>query len=62
MMKNLSPGYLRIGGTMADRLIFVTNQTQSRKVLMDVQDGSDCAYEQRHCSLGSISTFTLLGK
>ncbi|KAK9721525.1 Glycosyl hydrolase family 79, N-terminal domain [Popillia japonica] len=60
MMKNLSPGYLRIGGTMADRLIFVTNQTQSRKVLMDVQDGSDCAYEQRHCSLGSISTFTLL--
>ncbi|KAI4463089.1 heparanase [Holotrichia oblita] len=60
MMTNLSPGYLRIGGTMADRLIFVTNQTQSRKVSTDVQDGSDCAYEEMQCSLGSRSNFTLL--
>ncbi|GJQ65491.1 hypothetical protein Trydic_g7595 [Trypoxylus dichotomus] len=59
MMKNLSPGYLRIGGTMADRLIFVTNYLQTEKYFINQQDGSNCAYEELQCSLESRPNFTL---
>ncbi|KRT78377.1 hypothetical protein AMK59_6605 [Oryctes borbonicus] len=62
MIKNLSPGYLRIGGTMADRIIFAISDMHSEKYFINEQDGSDCAYEEIQCSLESRPNSTLSAK
>lgn len=61
MMQNLAPGYLRIGGTMADRLIFVQDNSHLKKVFSLEQDGSECAYEDKMCSPKLRPNFTLSG-
>lgn len=61
-MRNLAPGYLRIGGTMADRLIFTTNDTQSLQTFNVEQDGNDCAYENIQCLSESRPNFTMSRK
>lgn len=50
---SLSPCYLRVGGTAADRLIFTEKQskdfTEAESPLMPI-DGGSCAYEGELCS------------
>ncbi|XP_065342829.1 heparanase-like [Cloeon dipterum] len=49
----LSPGYLRVGGTAADRLIFVENHVQDGKFDESEAlplDGGSCAYEGEMCT------------
>ncbi|GJQ65492.1 hypothetical protein Trydic_g7596 [Trypoxylus dichotomus] len=62
MIKNLGPGYLRIGGVMADRLKFIEGDILSVKADVHEQDGSDCAYIRQRCVLHSNQYFTLSDK
>jgi hypothetical protein len=62
MAAALSPCYLRLGGTAADRLIFaehhVSKPNRTNKI---PRDGGACANEGELCSK-NISNFTMSGK
>jgi len=62
---SLSPCYLRVGGTAADRLIFVEKQSPEHQkveeVLLSPMDGGSCAYEGELCSKHHES-FNMTGK
>lgn len=57
MMNALSPAYLRVGGTMADRLIFSTSM--SFKHLNSKTDGGECSYEEKYCDYLDRPNFTM---
>ncbi|KYB27768.1 heparanase [Tribolium castaneum] len=59
LMKALSPAYLRIGGTMADRLIFSTTESLHFKHLGPKVDGGECSYEERYCDALNRPNFTM---
>lgn len=46
MIRNLSPGYMRIGGTMADRIKFSRGNLQQFK-----QNSVTCIFERDRCLL-----------
>lgn len=61
-MAALSPGYLRIGGTMADRLIFIPSKQPLFKINNWVgPDGDMCAYEESRCDFYIRPNFTMSG-
>jgi heparanase 1 len=62
VMKALSPAYLRVGGTMADRLIFTTNKSMSFKYHLRETDGGECSYEQKYCDYLQKPNFTMNAK
>ncbi|RZC41862.1 heparanase-like, partial [Asbolus verrucosus] len=60
VVKALSPAYLRIGGTMADRLIFTKSQLNSFKhYLKGELDGGECSYERKFCDFLQKPNFTM---
>lgn len=62
-MAALSPGYLRIGGTMADRLIFNSHKQPRFKISTFVNpDGGRCAHEEDDCNPFIRPNFTMSGK
>lgn len=61
-MSALAPGYLRIGGTMADRLIFNPHKMPSFKLGVSVEpDGGACAYKVNKCNFVVRPNFTMSG-
>lgn len=61
MVKNLSPGYLRVGGTMADRLIFVRKSSQSMmNYLTEINIKSGYGNSEGYKS--NLLNFTFTGK
>lgn len=62
-MSYLSPGYLRIGGTLADRLRFVSKESQSFKYPSVPQtDGGSYAYEDQFADPFLWPNFTMSGR
>lgn len=62
LMKALAPGYIRVGGTMADRLWFQPNKNQQRfKTFVFDIDGGECAYEDKYCKDFLRPNFTMSG-
>lgn len=61
-MSALAPGYFRVGGTMADRLLFVP-QTEPRFKTKEISqiDGGDCAYEEKNCDVYVRPNYTMSG-
>lgn len=64
MMQALAPGYLRIGGTLADRLHFTLNGSTVFKfdVPPDLADGKECYYDQLMCRHYLRPNFTMSGQ
>ncbi|KAI7815516.1 heparanase-like [Rhyzopertha dominica] len=63
LMSALAPGYLRIGGTMADRLIFVENKNFAFKTSFHLEiDGGACAFEDIRCDVFLRPNFTMSGQ
>lgn len=61
-MKPLAPGYLRIGGTMADRLVFTSSPTFVFKSFdTDEIDGGECSYENTYCDANQRHNYTMNG-
>jgi len=58
----LAPAYLRVGGTLADRLIFEPDTSYSpvrRK--SNMSDGGTCSYEAKGCARHNIDFFNMTG-
>lgn len=60
MIKNLSPGYLRIGGTMADRIKFHTGYLQDLKI-NSKQNQVICTFGKEKC-VSSNQNYVLSGR
>lgn len=62
MLSALAPGYLRIGGTMADRLYFIRDSQPSFKIhYVSEIDGGVCSYESVNCNYLLRPNFTMSG-
>lgn len=58
----LAPAYLRIGGTLADRLVFQPDWSYSPvKHKSNMSDGGTCSYESKGCAFRNISFFNMTG-
>ncbi|KAK9876527.1 hypothetical protein WA026_013901 [Henosepilachna vigintioctopunctata] len=59
---HLSPAYLRVGGNMADCLIFQSNNKRSLKENIGEKiDGGDCSYSNDYCQYQVLPNFTMNG-
>jgi hypothetical protein len=58
----LAPAYLRVGGTLADRLVFQPDGSYSpAKHGSNVSDGGTCSYEVTGCTFQNTSLFNMTG-
>jgi hypothetical protein len=58
----LAPAYLRIGGTLADRLIFEPDAIYSPvRHKSNMSDGGTCSYEAKGCARHNIDFFNMTG-
>jgi hypothetical protein len=58
----LAPAYLRIGGTLADRLVFQPDGSYSPvKHKSNMLDGGTCSYEAKGCAFCNMSFFNMTG-
>lgn len=58
----LAPAYLRIGGTLADRLIFEPDASYSPvRHKSNMSDGGTCSYEAKGCARHNIDFFNMTG-
>lgn len=58
----LAPAYLRIGGTLADRLVFQPDWSYTPvKHKSNMSDGGTCSYEVKGCAVHNISFFNMTG-
>ncbi|XP_022903193.2 heparanase-like [Onthophagus taurus] len=63
MIGNLGPGYLRVGGTLADRLRFdPKNKARTKLKYPLMQDGGLCSFEDFQCGPAIQPNFTLSGE
>ncbi|KAJ4427950.1 hypothetical protein ANN_23962 [Periplaneta americana] len=59
----LAPAYLRVGGTLADRLVFQPYGNYSTMPhASNMSDGGTCSYELKGCVPSNISFFNMSGK
>lgn len=62
MLSALAPGYLRVGGTMADRLYFIRDSQPSFKIhFVSEIDGGVCSQESVTCNYLLRPNFTMSG-
>jgi hypothetical protein len=58
----LAPAYLRIGGTLADRLIFEPDANYSPvRLKSNMSDGGMCSYEGKGCAHQNLNFFNMTG-
>ena len=58
----LAPAYLRVGGTLADRLIFEPDESYSPvRHKSNMSDGGTCSYEAQGCTHQNIDFFNMTG-
>ncbi|XP_069687976.1 heparanase-like isoform X2 [Periplaneta americana] len=58
----LAPAYLRVGGTLADRLVFQPHGNYSTMPhASNMSDGGTCSYELKGCVPSNISFFSMSG-
>lgn len=58
----LAPAYLRVGGTLADRLIFEPDASYSLvRHKSNMSDGGTCSYEGKGCARHNIHFFNMTG-
>jgi len=58
----LAPAYLRVGGTLADRLIFEPDARYSPvRHKSNMSDGGTCSYEAKGCARHNIDFFNMTG-
>jgi len=58
----LAPAYLRVGGTLADRLIFEPDSGYSPvRHKTNMSDGGTCSYEAKGCARHNIDFFNMTG-
>jgi hypothetical protein len=58
----LAPAYLRVGGTLADRLIFEPAASYGPvRQKSNMSDGGTCSYEAKGCARHNIDFFNMTG-
>jgi hypothetical protein len=58
----LAPAYLRVGGTLADRLVFQPDCSYSPVTYRsNMSDGGMCSYEVKGCTFQNMSFFNMTG-
>ncbi|XP_044749327.1 heparanase-like isoform X2 [Coccinella septempunctata] len=60
MISHISPAYFRVGGNMADRLIFVPNGEKSNSISNYSEEIEQCSHE--FCSYAATANFSMYGK
>ncbi|XP_017778615.1 PREDICTED: heparanase-like isoform X2 [Nicrophorus vespilloides] len=61
LMHPFRGGYLRIGGTMADRLIFNSSEDHNIKIINSFLDNGECSYDGKFCNVLK-QNFNMSGK
>lgn len=63
LLAGLAPGYFRVGGTMADRLLFFPEtEPRFKTETASSIDGDHCAYEDANCNVFVRPNFTMSGE